>query len=76
MSIGPFDVSEFGVVELRRYLLKPGQRDVLIVLFDREFIEPQRDAGMRVIGAFRDDDTRTRSRGCADSPTWNPAARR
>jgi hypothetical protein len=42
------------VVELRQYELRPGQRDVLIELFDREFIEPQESAGMQVIGQFRD----------------------
>ena len=69
MNTDPYDIREFGVVELRRYLLKPGQRDVLIELFDREFIEPQRDAGMPVIGGFRDDDhpnTFTWLRGFAD----------
>jgi len=36
------------IVELRQYTLHPGQRDVLIDLFDREFIESQesvRDEG-------------------------------
>jgi quinol monooxygenase YgiN len=42
------------VVELRQYTLKPGQRDVLIELFEREFIETQEATGMRVIGTFRD----------------------
>lgn len=42
------------VVELRPYALHPGQRDVLIELFDREFVESQEAAGMRVIGQFRD----------------------
>src|SRR3569832_52677 len=42
------------VVELRRYTLRHGQRDVLIELFDREFIETQEAVGMRVIGQFRD----------------------
>jgi quinol monooxygenase YgiN len=42
------------VVELRQYTLKPGQRDVLIDLFEREFIESQEATGMRVIGTFRD----------------------
>jgi hypothetical protein len=41
------------VVELRQYTLHPGQRDVLIDVFDREFIEPQEELGMRVIGQFR-----------------------
>ena len=42
------------VVELRRYMLHPGKRDVLIDLFEREFIETQEAAGISVIGHFRD----------------------
>src|SRR4051812_35757026 len=42
------------VIELRQYTLHPGKRDVLVELFDREFIEPQEALGMRVIGQFRD----------------------
>jgi NIPSNAP len=42
------------VVELRQYTLHPGQRDVLIALFDRFLVEPQDAEGMRVIGQFRD----------------------
>jgi hypothetical protein len=42
------------VVELRQYTLRPGERDVLIDLFEREFIEPQEVLGMRVLGHFRD----------------------
>lgn len=42
------------IVELRRYMLHPGQRDVLITLFDREFVETQEAVGMDVIGQFRD----------------------
>jgi hypothetical protein len=42
------------VVEFRQYTLHPGQRDVLIELFDREFIETQEAVGMRVMGQFRD----------------------
>src|SRR5437773_2801784 len=42
------------VVELRQYALHPGKRDVLIDLFDREFVETQEAAGMRIIGQFRD----------------------
>ncbi|MGI5171651.1 NIPSNAP family protein [Spirillospora sp. CA-253888] len=44
------------VVELRQYTLHPGGRDVLIELFDREFVETQEAAGMRVIGQYRDED--------------------
>jgi hypothetical protein len=43
-----------GVVELRQYTLKPGQRDVLIELFEREFIEPQEAYPIRIVGLFRD----------------------
>jgi hypothetical protein len=42
------------IVELRQYTLHPGQRDVLIDLFDREFVESQEALGMKVIGQFRD----------------------
>jgi hypothetical protein len=42
------------VVELRQYTLKPDQRETLIALFDREFVETQEAAGMTVIGQFRD----------------------
>jgi len=42
------------IVELRQYTLHPGQRDVLIDLFDREFVESQEALGMEVIGQFRD----------------------
>ncbi|WP_363249416.1 NIPSNAP family protein [Mesorhizobium sp.] len=42
------------IVELRQYTLKPGQRETLIALFDREFIESQEATGMTIIGQFRD----------------------
>lgn len=44
----------FPVIELRQYTLHPGQRDTLIDLFDREFIETQEAVGMTVLGQFRD----------------------
>ena len=44
------------IVELRQYTLKPGQRDVLIELFEREFIESQEAVGMQILGTFRDAD--------------------
>lgn len=47
-------MNESPIVELRRYTLHPGQRDTLIDLFDREFVETQEAVGMRVIGQFRD----------------------
>ncbi|MFF8656511.1 NIPSNAP family protein [Streptomyces huasconensis] len=42
------------VIELRQYTLRPGRRDELIELFDRELVEPQEEAGMAVLGQFRD----------------------
>jgi quinol monooxygenase YgiN len=42
------------IVELRQYTLHPGQRDVLIALFERAFIETQEAVGAAVIGQFRD----------------------
>ena len=44
------------IVELRQYTLHPGKRDVLIDLFDGEFIEPQEAIRIKVIGQFRDVD--------------------
>lgn len=42
------------VIELRQYTLHPGQRDTLITLFEREFVETQEQTGLRVLGQFRD----------------------
>ncbi|MEV6155989.1 NIPSNAP family protein [Nonomuraea sp. NPDC052129] len=42
------------IYELRNYTLHPGQRDTLIELFEREFIEGQEEAGIGVVGHFRD----------------------
>jgi NIPSNAP len=52
-----------GVVELRQYTLKPGRRDELVDLFERQFIEPQEAVGAQVIGHFRD-------RGDPDRFVW------
>jgi hypothetical protein len=41
------------VVELRQYIMKPGQRDVLIDLFEREFVESQEALGVTLIGQYR-----------------------
>jgi quinol monooxygenase YgiN len=60
------------VLELRQYTLKPGQRDVLIDLFEREFVEPQENAGMHLVGQFRDIDRPDHFvwiRGFADMPS-------
>jgi hypothetical protein len=45
------------VIELRRYLLYPGQRDALIDLFEREFIESQEAVGAHIVGTFHDLDS-------------------
>ena len=42
------------LLELRQYTCRPGQRDTLIALFERELIEPQEACGNRLIGQFRD----------------------
>lgn len=47
---------QFPIVELRQYTLHDGQRDTLINLFEREFVESQEALGMKVIGTFRDVD--------------------
>lgn len=44
----------FPIIELRQYTLHDGKRDVLVNLFEREFIEPQEEQGMKVIGTFTD----------------------
>ena len=41
------------VLELRQYTLHPGQRDVLIELFDRQFVHGQEQEGIAVLGQFR-----------------------
>ena len=74
------------IVELRQYTLRPGKRDVLVELFDREFVESQEALGMRILGTFRDldrddrfvwlrafDDMTTRLRGLTafySGPVW------
>jgi hypothetical protein len=42
------------IFELRQYELHPGQRDVLIEVFDRALVETQEAVGMEIIGQFRD----------------------
>ena len=61
----------YPVVELRQYTLRPGQRDVLIDLFDRELVESQEADGMAIVGQFRDLDDPDRFtwiRGFASMP--------
>jgi hypothetical protein len=54
------DEVRYPVVELRQYTLHPGQRDVLIQLFDREFVESQEALGIALVGQFRDLDNADR----------------
>jgi quinol monooxygenase YgiN len=46
--------TDVAVVELRQYTLVPGRRDDMIAIFERHFIESQEEAGMRLLGHFRD----------------------
>lgn len=72
----PLPPEDCAVLELRQYTLHPHQRDVLIDLFDREFVETQEAHGMRVIGQFRDLDRPDRFvwlRGFADMPARHRA---
>jgi hypothetical protein len=67
------------IVELRQYTLRRGQRDVLISLFDREFVETQEAVGMAILGQFRDLDNHDRFvwlRGFRDMPSRAGALRR
>lgn len=43
-----------GLVELRQYTLRPGRRDELVELFDRELVETQDAVGSLVLGQLRD----------------------
>ncbi|MGI5493155.1 NIPSNAP family protein [Microtetraspora malaysiensis] len=65
-------IGECPIIELRQYTLHPGQRDVLIELFDRELVESQEAGGMAVLGQFRDLDDPDRFvwlRGFGDMPS-------
>ena len=60
------------VLELRQYTLRPGMRETLIELFEREFVESQEALGMTLVGQFRDLDDPNRFvwlRGFADMTT-------
>jgi hypothetical protein len=66
------------VVELRQYALRPGRREALIGLFEEKFIDPQRAAGIRLLGQFRDLDDADRFvwlRGFCDMPARAGALR-
>jgi len=67
----PMKPSCCAVLELRQYTLHPGKRDVLIDLFEREFLESQEALGMHVVGQFRvagDPDRFVWLRGFRDMP--------
>lgn len=60
------------IIELRQYTLQPGKRDILIDIFEREFLEAQESAGIEIIGQFRDLDNPDRFvwlRGFPDMPS-------
>jgi quinol monooxygenase YgiN len=66
------DDIRYPIIELRQYTLRPGRRDVLIDLFDRELVESQEAEGMAVVGQFRDLDDPDRFvwiRGFASMPS-------
>jgi hypothetical protein len=65
------NAADNSVFELRQYTLYGGQRDTLISLFEKNFIEPQEAVGAHVIGTFRDIDDPDRFvwiRGFRDMP--------
>lgn len=47
-------VTQFGVVELRRYTLHPGRRDELIDLFERKLVDSHDASGMTAIAHYTD----------------------
>jgi hypothetical protein len=48
------DATDIPVLELRQYAMKPGRRDELIEIFERELIVPLEEMGSIVHGQFRD----------------------
>jgi len=50
----PASAQPDAVIELRQYTLRGGKRDTLIAMFEETFQRPLNDAGMHVIGSFRD----------------------
>lgn len=49
-------MSDLSIFELRQYTLLGGERETLIDLFEREFIESQNACGMTVLGRYRDEE--------------------
>ena len=73
---GVGSVEQPSIVELRQYTLHPGQRDVLIGLFEQEFVESQESLAMPILGTFRDLDKPDRFvwlRGFQDMAARAPA---
>lgn len=52
----PATADDHPVIELRQYKIKAGQRDAMIALFEREFVDSQEALGAHVVGRFRDMD--------------------
>jgi hypothetical protein len=48
------DAAPNGVLEIRLYRIRPGQRDRFVDFFGARTLEPQRAAGMRILGQFLD----------------------
>lgn len=46
--------SQWPIIELRQYTLRPAARAVLIDLFEVQFVESQEELGMKIVGTFRD----------------------
>lgn len=67
-------MTDHAVFELRNYLLHPGQRDVLIELFEREFIESQESFGICVAATFRNIDEPDRFVWMRSFPTYETRA--
>ena len=66
------------LVELRRYALRAGRRETLVRLFESELVTPQEEAGMSVLGPFRDLDDPDQFvwvRGFDDAASRGPALR-
>jgi hypothetical protein len=53
-SVATDSADEDQVFELRQYTVHRGQRDTLIALFEKSFIEPQNEHGAHILGTFRD----------------------
>ena len=68
--------AEDTIFELRQYVLHPGQRDILVDVFDDNFVEGQEATGIRIIGQYRDLDDPDRFVWLRSFPTWNPGRSR